>query len=317
MDQTGEAFPDASQFVAVWMLESRLGARGCCAGRYRAGVDRSTEVNRANWDERAPAHAASPGYARQRFVDDPSFLSDVVRFDVPRLGDLRGLRGVHLQCHIGTDTISLARLGAEMTGVDFSPASLAEARRLSDELGAVAEFVEADVYDAVAALGGRTFDLVYTGIGALCWLPSVSRWAAVVARLLRPGGRLFIREGHPMMWSLDDKRTDLLVVDYDYFERPEPMVFDEQSTYVETDAQFNTTITHVWNHGLGEIVTAILDTGMEITGLIEHDSVPWEALPGQMEQTTDKEWRLRDRPWRLPHSYTLQAVTRAHRSELP
>ena len=191
-------------------------------------MDRSAEINRANWDERAPAHAQSPGYTRQRFIDDPSFLSAVVRFDVPLLGDIRGLRGVHLQCHIGTDTISLARLGATMTGLDFSPASLVEARRLSDELRAGVEFVEADVYDAVGALGGRTFDLVFTGIGALCWLTSVSRWAAVVAALLEPGGRLFIREGHPMMWSLDERHTDGLVVEYDYFERPEPMVFDEQ-----------------------------------------------------------------------------------------
>ena len=273
-------------------------------------VDRSARINRANWDERAPAHAASPGYSRQQFIDDPSFVSSVVRFDLPRLGDIRGLRGVHLQCHIGTDTISLARLGAVMTGVDFSPASLAEARRLSSELGAGVEFVEADVYDAVAALGRQTFDLVFTGIGALCWLPSVSRWAAVVAELLQPGGRLFIREGHPMMWSLDERHTDSLVVDYDYFERSEPMVFDEQGTYVETDIQFETTITHVWNHGLGEIVTALFDAGMELTALVEHDSVPWEALPSQMEQTSDKEWRLRDRPWRLPHSYTLQAVKR-------
>jgi len=273
-------------------------------------VDRSTRINRASWDERAPAHAASPGYARQQFIDDPSFLSAVVRFDLPRLGDVRGLRGVHLQCHIGTDTISLARLGAIMTGVDFSPASLAEARRLSGELSTGVEFVAADVYDAAAVLGAGKFDLVFTGIGALCWLPSVSRWAAVVAELLRPGGRLFIREGHPMLWSLDERHTDALVVDYDYFERPEPMVFDEQGTYVETDAQFETTVTHVWNHGLGEIVTALFDAGMELTSLVEHDSVPWEALPGQMEATGEQEWRLRDRPWRLPHSYTLQAVKR-------
>ena len=273
-------------------------------------MDRSTRINRASWDERAPAHAASPGYARQQFIDDPSFLSAVVRFDLPRLGDVRGLRGVHLQCHIGTDTISLARLGAIMTGVDFSPASLAEARRLSGELSTGVEFVEADVYDAAAVLGAGKFDLVFTGIGALCWLPSVSRWAAVVAELLRPGGRLFIREGHPMLWSLDERHTDALVVDYDYFERPEPMVFDEQGTYVETDAQFETTVTHVWNHGLGEIVTALFDAGMELTSLVEHDSVPWEALPGQMEATGEQEWRLRDRPWRLPHSYTLQAVKR-------
>jgi SAM-dependent methyltransferase len=273
-------------------------------------VERSARINRASWDERAPAHAASPGYARQQFIDDPSFLSAIVRFDAPRLGDIRGMRAVHLQCHIGTDTISLARLGAIITGVDFSPGSLAEARRLSDELDAGVEFVEADVYDAVAVLGGRTFDLVFTGIGALCWLPSVSRWAAVVAELLRPGGRLFIREGHPMMWSLDESHTDSLVVDYDYFERSEPMVFDEQGTYVETDAQFKTTITHVWNHGLGEIVTALIDAGMELTGLVEHDSVPWEALPGQMERLDGGEWRLAERPERLPHSYTLQAVKR-------
>ena len=273
-------------------------------------VDRSAEINRASWDERAPAHAASPDYARQQFIDDPSFLSAVVRFDVPLLGDIRGLRAVHLQCHIGTDTISLARLGATMTGVDFSPASVAEARHLSEETRAGVEFVEANVYDAVAALGGSTFDLVFTGIGALCWLPSVSRWAAVVAELLAPGGRLFIREGHPMMWSLDEHRTDALVVRYDYFERPEPMVFDEQGTYVESDVQFQNTVSHVWNHGLGEIVTALLDAGMELTGLVEHDSVPWEALPGQMEMLADKEWRLRDRPWRVPHSYTLQAVKR-------
>jgi SAM-dependent methyltransferase len=275
-------------------------------------MDRSAEINRANWDERAPAHAASPEYARRQFIDDPSYLSAVVCFDVPLLGDIHGLRGVHLQCHIGTDTISLARLGATMTGVDFSPVSLAEARRLSDELQAGVEFVEADVYDAVRALGGRTFDLVFTGVGALCWLPSVSRWAAVVAELLVPGGRLFIREGHPMLWSLDERRTDALVVEYDYFERPEPMVFDEEGTYVQTDVRFEKTVTHVWNHGLAEIVKALLDAGMELTDLVEHDSVPWEALPGQMEKTAEKEWRLCDRPWRLPHSYTLQAVKRSH-----
>jgi SAM-dependent methyltransferase len=273
-------------------------------------MDSSAEINRAIWDERAPAHAASRGYARQQFIEDSTFLSAVVRFDVPRLGDIRGLRGVHLQCHIGTNTISLARLGATMTGVDFSPASLAEARRLSDELQAGVEFVEANVYDAVTALGGRRFDLVFTGVGALCWLPSVSRWAAVVAELLEPGGRLFIREGHPMLWSLDERRTDSLVVEYDYFERREPMVFDEEGTYVETDVKFEKTVTHVWNHGLGEIVTALLDAGMELTALVEHESVPWEALPGQMAMTAEKEWRLRDRPWRLPHSYTLQAVKR-------
>jgi SAM-dependent methyltransferase len=276
------------------------------------GMENYGAVNRANWDERVPAHAASPDYQVERFVADPSHLSSVVRFDLPRLGAVAGLRGVHLQCHIGTDTISLARLGASMTGVDFSAPAIAVARDLASRTGADAAFIESDVYDAPAAAGSGAFDLVYTGIGALCWLPSIRRWAGVVADLLRPGGRLFVREGHPMLWALDDVRTDgLLVVEYPYFERDEPMVFEEGGTYVATDAEFTHTVTHEWNHGLGEVVTALLDAGMAVTALTEHDSVPWEALPGLMERTGDDEWRLADRPWRLPHSYTLQAVKRA------
>jgi SAM-dependent methyltransferase len=270
-----------------------------------------TDINRASWDDRAPAHAASPGYSVSRFADDPAFLSDVVRFDLPLLGDIGGLRGVHLQCHIGTDTISLARLGADMTGLDFSPVSLAQARRIAGLAGADVRFAEAEVYDAVKVLGPGSFDLVYTGIGALCWLPRIRPWAVVVAGLLRPGGRLFLREGHPMLWAMEDGRPDgLLAVEYPYFERDEPSVFDEGGTYVETDAVFTHNLTHEWNHGIGELVTALLDAGLALTGLAEHDSVPWEALPGQMEKLGNGEWRLADRPWRLPHSYTLQAVKR-------
>lgn len=266
-------------------------------------------INRANWDERAPAHASSPDYAFSRFREDPSFISDVVRFDLPLLGDIAGARGVHLQCHIGTDTVSLARLGARMTGLDFSPASLREARGLAAATGTDVEFVQADVYDAVEVLGGERFDLVFTGIGATCWLPDIDRWAGVVAALLAPGGRLFIREGHPMLWSLEDGRKDgLVVVKYPYFELQEPMVFDEGGTYVETEVEFTANRTHNWNHGLGEMVTALLARGLRITGLAEHDSVPWDALPGQMEALANGEYRLAEGPWRVAHSFTLQAV---------
>jgi SAM-dependent methyltransferase len=274
-------------------------------------VERYLELNRASWDERAPAHAASPDYSVTRFIEDPEFLSDVVRFDLPRLPNISGHRGVHLQCHIGTDTLSLARLGAHMTGLDLSPASLEQARLLSERAGPRVEFVEAEVYEAVAILGATRFDFVFTGIGALCWLPSVTRWAEVVAGLLVPGGRLLLREAHPMLWALaNDRPDDLLVVEFPYFERAEPMVFDEPGTYVETDTVFTHTLTHEWNHGLGEIITALLDVGMELTLLVEHDSVPWDALPGQMTQLELGEWRLTDRPWRLAHSYTLQATKR-------
>ena len=266
-------------------------------------------VNRRNWDERAPAHAASPGYAFDKFLDDPTYISDVVRFDVPRLGEVRGLRGVHLQCHIGTDTVSLARLGATMTGVDFSPAALTEARGLAERLGLDVDFVESDVYSVLDVLEPASYDLVFTGVGALCWLPDISRWAQVVAGLLRPGGRLFLREGHPMLWSLDETRTDgLLAVEYPYFQVPEPVVSDEEGTYVETEATFAHTVSHSWNHGIGEVVSALMEHGMRLTMLVEHDSVPWEGLRGLMTDVGGGEWRLTDRPWRLPHSYTLQAV---------
>jgi SAM-dependent methyltransferase len=273
-------------------------------------VDDYRTVNRANWDERAPAHAASPGYALDRFVADPSFLSHVVRFDVPRLGDLTGLRGVHLQCHIGTDTLSLHRLGARMSGLDFSEAAVIEARKLAAATGSDIDFVQADLYDAPAVLEPGAFDVVFTGIGALCWLPDIDRWAGVVAALLRPGGRLFIREGHPMLWALDDRRSDSLVVEFPYFETPEPLVWDEGGTYVSTDVVFRHTVSHSWNHGLGEIVTALLGAGFELTMLEEHDSVPWEALPGQMVRDEQEEWHLTDRPERLALTYTLQALKR-------
>lgn len=265
-------------------------------------------VNRANWDERAPAHAASADYALAKFVDDPEHLSDVVRYDLPRLGEIAGLRGVHLQCHIGTDTLSLARLGARMSGLDFSGASIAEARSLAARCGTEIDYVEAEVYAALDVLEPASYDFVFTGIGAICWLPSIARWAEVVAGLLKPGGRLFIREGHPVLWAVEDGRPDgLVALEYPYVERPEPHLWEDGGTYVETDTEFTQNQSYDWNHGLGEIFTALLDQGLTITGFVEHDSVPWDALPGQMEQIGGGEWRLADRPWRLPHSYTLQA----------
>jgi hypothetical protein len=132
-----------------------------------------------------------------------------------------------------------------------------------------------------------------------------------VAALLRPGGRLFIREGHPVLWSLDYDRTDgLLVLSEPYFEQEDPQIYDDPGTYVSTDHVFVQNRTLEWNHGLGEIVTAVLDAGMTLTGLVEHQTVPWNALPGRMSPKGD-EWQLTDRPERLPHTYTLQAVRAA------
>ncbi len=278
---------------------------------------RYVDVNRANWNSRVPHHEA--GYGLGAYRDDPTHLSPVVRFDRPRLGDIAGLDTVHLQCHIGTDTLSLARLGATVTGLDFSAPALDVARRLAADTEARIDYVEAELYGAVEALGPARFDLVYTGIGALCWLPDIRRWAEVVAGLLRPGGRLFIRDGHPMLWSLSDPRPDgLFVVEYPYFEVEGGTPFSESHSYVDHDEPLASPDTIAFNHGLGQIVTAVMDVGMELTMLVEHDSVPWNALGDAMVPMADGdgcvepdgEFRLRDGPERVPLTYTLQARKR-------
>ncbi len=269
-------------------------------------------VNHANWESRVPVHAASEEYRLARYIAEPQLISETVEFDRPRLGDIDGLDVVHLQCHMGNDSLSLARLGANVTGLDFSGAALDEARRVAAAAGGPhVEYVEADVYDAVEVLGAARFDLVYTGIGALCWLPSVTRWAEVVAGLLRPGGELFIREGHPVLWAMDDPRDDeLLVMRFPYFET-DGVHFSEEDTYVGQDAPLAAPDIVHFNHGLAEIFNAIWAAGMEITMFEEHDSVPWNPLGDAMEDVGGGEFRLRDEPERMPCTYTLRARRRA------
>ena len=266
-------------------------------------------ANLANWEARVPIHARSRTYALERYAADPRHLSSVVRFDAPHLGALAGLRVVHLQCHIGTDTLSLARLGAEVTGVDFSPAALEVARELAGRAGPPVRYVEAAVDDVPERLP-ETFDLVYTGVGALNWLPSVARWAEVVAGLLAPGGRLYLREGHPVLWALDDERDDdLLVLAHPYFETTEPQRWDTPVTYTGDEVRLAATVTYEWNHGLGEIVQAVLGAGLTLTRLEEHTSVEWPALRQMFEDPADSgRFRLPEGEERLPLMYTLEAA---------
>ena len=231
-------------------------------------------------------------------------------FDRPRLGEVAGLDVAHLQCHLGTDTLSLHRLGARATGLDFSPASLAQARELARRAQAPIRYVEGNVYDAVELLGSERYDLVYTGIGALCWLPDIAAWARVVAGLLRPGGRLFVRDAHPVLNALADAAApgDAVRLEYPYVEAAGPTRWDDGVSYVVGPGRLEHATTYEWNHGLGEIVTAVLDAGMELTGLAEHDSIPWPQLgPLMVLDEAGGEWRLADRPERLAASFTLQA----------
>ena len=234
-------------------------------------------------------------YKARRFLDDPTFLSDVVQFDLPLLGEVTDLDGVHLQCHIGTDTVSLARLGAHMTGLDISAASLAESAhwlRPSTPTSSSSR----QLYDAVDVLGAAHFDRVHRCRRSCAGCPisdDGERWSPICSdraagssseKGIRCCGHCRIRATISYRcWSAHTSNV------------PSPP-WDEGGTYVETDAVFTQTRSLEWNHGLGEIVTALLDAGLTITSLVEHDSVPWDGPPGQMEHIGGNEWRLIDRP---------------------
>lgn len=270
------------------------------------------ETNRANWDSRAPLHASrSSGYKTQSFIDDKLLLSNTVKFDIPRLQDkdIRGKRAIHLQCHIGTDTISLARRGAiNVVGLDFSSESVKAATALVAETGDKVRFVEANVYDACDHLPESQFDLVFTGIGAICWLPDIDRWAEVVNYLLAPGGILFIREGHPVLWAVDETIDDGPTIRFPYFNVREPLEMNEATTYVDTGGEkVKSAKTFSWNHGLAEVITALLKQGLALELFEEHDSVPWEAMPGYMFEREPDEWALKERQSSMPLTYTVVA----------
>ena len=262
------------------------------------------ETNRAWWDGVVPIHEASRGYDRDGFLRGEKPLCPVERAELGPL--VAGRTLLHLQCHFGIDTLNWARLGASVTGLDFSAPAIEAARRLSEESGIAGRFVCANVYEAPAALGGERFDVVYTGIGALNWLPDVRGWAAVAAACTRPGGVFYLYECHPMLATLDDERSDgQLVVRDRYFEHAEPRISEGDSTYVD-GPKFAKRRNCEWNHGVGEIVTALVDAGFAIELVHEHKEVPWQALtwmkpvgPG----TIGADGRYQsNRMWRLPEA---------------
>lgn len=268
--------------------------------------------NRANWDDRAAVHEAS-GYGITELVEDPSRISPELAQDAERLGDLTGADVIHLQCHLGTDTVGLARLGARrVVGLDLSGESIRRARDIAARCGADIEYVQSDVYEAREAVTG-TFDLVYTSIGVLCWLPDVAAWARVIASLLRPGGRVLVRDDHPMFMTIDEDVSDGLRITQPYFERPEPMTWDDAITYVEAPADAPAIahgVNHQWNHSLGEILTALLEAGLRIESFAETPRSAWCPWPELMVRDGDT-WRLREAPERLPLQFVVTAVREA------
>jgi SAM-dependent methyltransferase len=268
----------------------------------RAMVDGEPEwlrLNRAAWDERVAIHLPSDFYDNESFLEGRSSLQP---FEVIEAGDVAGRDLVHLQCHFGQDTLSWARLGARVTGLDFSAPAVEAARRLAAQAGLEATFVCADVYDAVEALGGRTFDVVYTGLGALVWLPDIVRWARVCASLVAPGGVLYVSEFHPVADVFLDQRLEAA---FPYF-APEGHRWEDGGTY--TDPQADTVHNQTWNwtHPLSDVVTAVIAAGLSLEFLHEHPHTLWARWPF-LERREDRTYHLpADRP-SLPLLYSLRA----------
>ena len=269
-------------------------------------LDQYRETNRSHWDSTVDIHYGSEEYGISRFVDDPNFVGEVVSFDKAKMPDLDGKKLIHLQCHIGTDTIGLARLGADVTGVDFSEKSIEAARRLSDESGTPGRFVLSELYDSPAAISEK-FDVVYTGVGAICWLPDIQGWAKVVASFLEEGGFFYMREGHPVMWSLDDEREDdELVIKYPYFSQTEPVKFVEETTYAG-DGLLSSPVIYDWNHGMAEVLQALIDAGLRIDQVEEYDALEWES--GAINELgEDGMCRLKEGRERLPVMWSVLAT---------
>lgn len=263
-------------------------------------------ANLQNWDDRAPLHEAA--YGLEAF-DDPHHVSDVVSDDLPVLerfatgGSLSGLDLCHLQCHIGTDTVSLARAGARVTGVDFSEPALRAAAALEARSGVSATWIHSDVLDARDAVSGD-FDVVYTSIGTICWLQDLDRWAAQIVALLRPGGTFFIRDGHPALLAVDEG-AETLTTRYAYFGDGRAQQWDDGSTYAG-DGTVAHTRTYEWPHPLAEILGALLRAGLRIVHFDEGRTLPWQFSPRMVEVPRGYAWPEGERDL-IPCTFTIVA----------
>jgi SAM-dependent methyltransferase len=266
-------------------------------------------LNRANWDERVPIHlASSTHYGMERLTRRPPAIDPIA---ADALGPVDGLEILHLQCHFGMDTLNLAKMGASVTGVDFSAPAIEAARRLAGEIGMAdrARFVLSDVYEAPAALPrSASFDRVFVSWGTLCWLPDVRAWARVVAHFLRPGGWLGFADAHPFMYVYDSatKAADGMPGWYVPYLGREPSRMDTPGTYADPAVWMTNTETVEFLHPVSDIVAGLEDAGLRVERFREHDSIVWKSFDILVEAERFG-YRWPDRPW-LPLSMSLRAV---------
>ncbi len=268
-------------------------------------MDEFFSANRANWDERVGIHLRDTTglYRHDALKNGEDVLGPI---ESAEIGDVTNKRLLHLQCHFGSNTISLARRGARATGLDFSPKAIAAARGLARELSVDVEFVEGNVYDA-PALAGTDYEVVYTTWGTIGWLPSISQWARAVAGCLAPGGFLYMADGHPTLHMIDERdgRLDLL---WDW-RTPEnaPIVEMNELSYAGDGTRIENLRTYGWNHPLSDIIGALAEAGLRLEFLHEHETIPWRAFPS-MVPAGDRMFAQADGQTKLPLAFSLKAV---------
>src|SRR6266567_276903 len=262
------------------------------------------ETNRRNWEDRVPIHLqdANGFYGIDAFLAGSDSLGPTVTAE---LGDVRGRRLLHLQCHFGLDTLSLARRGADATGLDFSPRAIEAARDLARRTGIAARFVEGNVYDA-ATLAPGPFDIVYTTWGTICWLPDVARWAQVIATVLAPGGILYFADCHPAAAMLEEFDGRLVATYPSPTPADAPLEFEDKTTYNDDPTPLANTKTYQWIHSISNIVSGLLDAGLQIEMLHEHDWLAFKLFP-MMVKVDEERYRLPDGVPSIPLALSLKA----------
>jgi SAM-dependent methyltransferase len=261
-------------------------------------------ANRRNWDERAAIHARNRTgfYPIDRLKAGEDILQPI---EAAEIGDVAGKRLIHLQCHIGLDTLCLARRGAIVTGLDFSPTAIAAALALASELGIPAEFVESDVFGARERLSG-SFDVAFVTWGTICWLPNIERWAQVVASLLAAGGVLYLADAHPSALVLEEIEGRILQHYPWRVSADKPLIFEDAQTYTGDATELVEKRNYEWIHPLSAIITGLIEAGLQLEFLHEHERLPWKLF-ASMEPDGDRMFRLPETAVPIPLSFSLMA----------
>ncbi len=234
------------------------------------------EVNKATWNEKVKVHAKSDMYDLEAFKKGKSSL---MHYELDALGDLKGKSLLHLQCHFGQDTLSWSRLGAKCVGVDLSNEGIKLAQKLNEELNLDAEFVCCNVLDTSKYVKDE-FDIVFTSYGTIGWLPDLKPWAGMIAKRLKKGGTFYIAEFHPIVWMFNYTEGKP-IMKYGYMQ--DEVIYEEyEGTYANQSSKMISK-EYGWNHGLGEVVTALTEAGLHIDYLKEHDESPYNVLPDLIE----------------------------------